>query len=65
MLDNHKQKSFYHHASRFVLTAYPYFFLKLDTALLFFKWDYTQQAKNIGPALALNGYLYGSYMGNP
>ena len=24
-----------------------------------------QQAKNIGPTLALNGYLYGSYMGNP
>ena len=25
----------------------------------------SQQAKNIGPTLALNGYLYGSYMGNP
>ena len=24
-----------------------------------------QQAKNIGPTWALNGYLYGSYMGNP
>ena len=27
--------------------------------------DPSQQAKNIGPTLALNGYLYGSYMGNP
>ena len=25
----------------------------------------TQQAKNIGPTWALNGYLYGSYMDNP
>ena len=25
----------------------------------------SQQAKNIGPTLALNGYLYESYMGNP
>ena len=27
--------------------------------------DTTQQAKDIGPIRATNGYLYGSYMGNP
>ena len=25
----------------------------------------SQQAKDIGPTWATNGYLYGSYMGNP
>ena len=27
--------------------------------------SYAQQAKDIGPTWATNGYLYGSYMGNP